>query len=119
MATTKKYRFIPKPFYSITIVEMSMKCDFDTDRVLSVGKASMRSGLTKNRIRLLCDLGILKYFRMGQQRRISMRSLDAYMEKLYAGEIELPPFPKNKKKDALKKAKETGDLDPIRDWSVD
>ena len=100
-----------------------MKEEEQTNRLLSVGRASMRSGLTKNMIRLLCDNGTLRHFRQRTHRKISMRSLDEYVEKLFDGEVQLPEFPytvrKREEQRRLREAKKTGDLKGLRDLEQD
>lgn len=89
------------------------------DRIITVRDASMRTGLTKNRIRLICDRGLVKHFRMHRIRKISRKSLDEFMQKLFNGEVEMPEFPYNiRKREEMRKlreAKKTGNLDGLRD----
>ena len=94
----------------------------DYKKIMTVGQASRYTGLSKDRVRLLCKLGIFKFFRHHDNRQISGDSINEFMVKLWAGEVQLPDFPHVEKrredKDKVKKARETGDLDPLRDWSV-
>ena len=76
------------------------------DRIINVKVASMRTGLTRNRIRLICDNGYVRHFKLGNRRKISMRSLDEYMEMLFDGTAVLPEFPYNvKKREKMRRAR--------------
>ena len=90
--------------------------------MITVGKAAKISGLSKNRVRLLCDLGIVKSFRHHGNRVINEQSLMDFLDRLWSGKVDLPDYPyvikRRKEKEKLKKAKDQGDLEDLRDWSV-